>query len=212
MLPVVDRDNAAAWIARAEAVTVRRLTDEVNWILETRDAYGTSVPLDPPPLDAALVPPIAQFASPMTSVTARTDSTTPRAGTVVQIRAHASLGNSAPTADDQRRVASEVCDVEIGLVAPASVVALMREALDVFAEPGMPRWYAFERVLQHVITHWEASPRHRDPIFARDGWRCAVPACSARRNLHDHHIVFRSRGGDNARDNRVAHTAAFRLE
>ena len=23
-----------------------------------------------------------------------------------------------------------------------------------------------------------------------DGWRCAVPACSSRRNLHDHHIVF----------------------
>jgi hypothetical protein len=32
----------------------------------------------------------------------------------------------------------------------------------------------------------------------------AVPACSSRRNLHDHHIVFRSRGGDNGRDNRVA--------
>ena len=211
LLPVVDRDNAAAWIARAEAVTVRRLTDEVNWILETRDAYGTSVPLDPPPLDAALVPPIAQFASPMTSVTARTDSTTPRAGTVVQIRAHASLGNSAPTADDQRRVASEVCDVEIGLVAPASVVALMREALDVFAEPGMPRWYAFERVLQHVITHWEASPRHRDPIFARDGWRCTVPGCSSRCGLHDHHLLYRSRGGGNEPTNRTAVCAAHHL-
>ena len=211
LLPVVDRDNAAAWIARAEAVTVRRLTDEVNWILETRDAYGTSVPLDPPPLDAALVPPIAQFASPMTSVTARTDSTTPRAGTVVQIRAHASLGNSAPTADDQRRVASEVCDVEIGLVAPASVVALMREALDVFAEPGMPRWYAFERVLQHVITYWEASPRHRDPIFARDGWRCTVPGCSSRCGLHDHHLLYRSRGGGNEPTNRTAVCAAHHL-
>ena len=114
----------------------------------------------------------------------------------------ASLGNSAPTADDQRRVASEVCDVEIGLVAPASVVALMREALDVFAEPGMPRWYAFERVLQHVITYWESMPRHRDPIFARDGWQCVVPACSSRRNLHDHHLQFRSRGGTNALWNR----------
>jgi len=31
-----------------------------------------------------------------------------------------------------------------------------------------------------------------------------VPACSGRRNLHDHHVVFRSRGLGNARDNRVA--------
>jgi len=41
------------------------------------------------------------------------------------------------------------------------------------------------------------------PVFARDGWRCAVPACTARRNLHDHHLLYRSRGGGNARDNRI---------
>jgi hypothetical protein len=28
--------------------------------------------------------------------------------------------------------------------------------------------------------------------------------CSSRRNLHDHHVVFRSRGGDDERGNRVA--------
>ena len=54
-----------------------------------------------------------------------------------------------------------------------------------------------------MIAEWQAQPRHRDPIFGRDGWRCAVPACSSRRNLHDHHLLFRSRGGDNAHDNRI---------
>jgi hypothetical protein len=54
-----------------------------------------------------------------------------------------------------------------------------------------------------VTAEWEAQPRHRDRVFERDGWRCAVPACSARRNLHDHHVLFRSRGGGNARDNRI---------
>jgi len=48
-----------------------------------------------------------------------------------------------------------------------------------------------------------SQPRHRDPVFARDRWRCAVSACSSRKQLHDHHIVFRSRGEDNARDNRI---------
>ena len=48
-------------------------------------------------------------------------------------------------------------------------------------------------------------------VFARDRWRCTVPACSSRRNLHDHHIRFRSRGGDNARDNRTTVCAAHHL-
>ena len=55
----------------------------------------------------------------------------------------------------------------------------------------------------HVKSEWEGQPRHRDPVFARDGWRCAVPVCTARRALHDHHVVFRSRGGGNARANRI---------
>ena len=60
-----------------------------------------------------------------------------------------------------------------------------------------------EKLLRHVEAEWHAQPRHRDPIFARDGWRCAVPACTSRRNLHDHHVLFRSHGGGNTRENRV---------
>jgi hypothetical protein len=66
-----------------------------------------------------------------------------------------------------------------------------------------PDWVACARLFAHVIGEWEAQPRARDPVFARDGWRCAVPACSARRNLHDHHLRFRSQGGDNTPANRV---------
>jgi hypothetical protein len=107
--------------------------------------------------------------------------------------------------------AAEVCDAEIGFTGPASVVALFRDALDAFTRAGEPRWVAVERLLRRVVADWEGEPRHRDPIFARDGWRCTVPACSARRNLHDHHIAFRSRGGGNARDNRTSVCAAHHL-
>ncbi len=31
----------------------------------------------------------------------------------------------------------------------------------------------------------------------------SVPVCTARRNLHVHHLVFRSRGGGNGRENRI---------
>jgi hypothetical protein len=48
------------------------------------------------------------------------------------------------------------------------------------------------------------------PIFARDGWRCTVPGCSAWRSLHEHH-VWRAHGGDNARVNRTAVCAAHYL-
>src|SRR5439155_20197127 len=69
--------------------------------------------------------------------------------------------------------------------------------------PTEPAWQGLERLLDHVHQEWSTQPRHRDPIFARDGWRCAVPACTSRRNLHDHHLLFRSCGGGNARDNRI---------
>jgi len=42
-----------------------------------------------------------------------------------------------------------------------------------------------------------------DPVIERDGYRCVVPGCSSRRNLHDHHVVFRSAGGSDAAENRV---------
>jgi hypothetical protein len=95
------------------------------------------------------------------------------------------------------------CDDQVTFVGPAAVVGLLRTAIAAFAGPADVPWQGLERLLRHVTTEWEARPRHRDPIFARDGWRCAVPACTSRRNLHDHHLLFRSRGGGNARDNRI---------
>jgi hypothetical protein len=95
-------------------------------------------------------------------------------------------------------------DSEVVFGGPASVVALLRVAVSAFAKPWEPPWRGLERLLDHVHDEWSRQPRHRDPVFARERWRCAVPGCSSRRNLHDHHIVFRSRGGENDRDNRVA--------
>ncbi len=65
----------------------------------------------------------------------------------------------------------------------------------------------FEALLDHARAVWSqrapGSPRP-DPVIERDGYRCAVPGCTSRRNLHDHHVVFRSAGGTDAPDNRVA--------
>lgn len=105
----------------------------------------------------------------------------------------------------------EPTDADVTFRAPAEVIALFRMAILAHAPPAGPLWRGLEHLLEHVIAEWEAQPRHRDPVFARDGWRCTVPACSSRRNLHDHHVLFRSRGGDNARANRITVCAAHHL-
>jgi hypothetical protein len=40
-------------------------------------------------------------------------------------------------------------------------------------------------------------------VIERDGYRCAVPGCTSRRNLHDHHVTFRSAGGSDTPENRI---------
>ena len=45
--------------------------------------------------------------------------------------------------------------------------------------------------------------RREHRVFERDGWRCTVPGCTSYRNLHDHHIQFRSAGGSDDLANRT---------
>jgi hypothetical protein len=116
-----------------------------------------------------------------------------------------------PRDADLRRVERQLCspgawapcDSDVSFSGPGSVVRLFRTAVAAFTRPADAPWQGLDRLLRHVAGTWSRQPRHRDPIFERDGWRCAVPACTARRNMHDHHLLFRSRGGHNERDNRI---------
>ena len=114
----------------------------------------------------------------------------------------------ASLALDERQLCTrpewEFPDAEVTFSAPVSVVALFRSAILAFAHPHGSLIEGLEALLLHVKSEWEGQPRHRDPVFARDRWRCAVPICTARRELHDHHVVFRSRGGSNERENRIS--------
>lgn len=68
-------------------------------------------------------------------------------------------------------------------------------------------------VLDHAIATWEAhGARFRDTAdFTRDGFRCTVPGCTARRSLQSHHIVFRSAGGPDVPWNRTTLCAFHHL-
>src|SRR5206468_8665167 len=59
--PVVREETAAAWIARAQAVTVRRLVDEVEWVVERRAAGVSAAASEPPPPGTRLVLPERQM-------------------------------------------------------------------------------------------------------------------------------------------------------
>jgi hypothetical protein len=61
-------------------------------------------------------------------------------------------------------------------------------------------------MLDCALEAWtlrDPAARRPDPVIERDGYRCAVPGCSSRRNLHDHHVTFRSAGGSDDAGNRV---------
>jgi hypothetical protein len=48
-----------------------------------------------------------------------------------------------------------------------------------------------------------APKRHGDPVYSRAGWRCTAPGCTSRKNLDDHHLIYRSRRGPDSLDNRT---------
>ena len=175
ILPVIEgapEDTAAAWAERARQVTVRRLIEEVAWVLDRRDlGIESKTRGEPPDLGAKLEPvPLAALGE-------------------AQMRDGASTSDAALS--------------KIQLSGPASVIALFRATLVAWTFPRERAWQGLERMLLHVLQEWRQAGRHRDPVFERHGWRCAVPACSSMRELHDHHLRFRSRGGGNEIENRA---------
>ena len=66
-------------------------------------------------------------------------------------------------------------------------------------------------MLDHTIDSLreQAGLPPREPwVFERDGWRCVAPGCTSYRNLHAHHVIFRSAGGGDEPSNLVTLCAA----
>ena len=114
---------------------------------------------------------------------------------------------------EERQVCVEPMPADEGwsvtITAPIEVARLFRAAIcsvrraaerEAGALPD--EGHAFEAMIAHALHAWGVDEpwlarkmRRLSPVFERDGWRCTVPGCSSRRNLHAHHIVFRSAGG-----------------
>ncbi|MDQ7823597.1 MAG: hypothetical protein RDV48_12430 [Candidatus Eremiobacteraeota bacterium] len=70
-----------------------------------------------------------------------------------------------------------------------------------------------EAILDAFLAAWDL-PEKRDihhRTLARDNYQCQAPGCKCRRNLHSHHIIFRSHGGSDKLHNRITLCMAHHL-
>jgi hypothetical protein len=109
-----------------------------------------------------------------------------REGRITLLAAEAILRGAPLDETATLRKLQEQVRPEVEFWAPRSVARLF---VAMVAKVGL------EWMLDHAITTWIAMAEPGYAVFERDRWRCTVPACTARRNLHAHHVVFRSLGG-----------------
>jgi hypothetical protein len=127
----------------------------------------------------------------------------------------ARLTEPAGSTEAGRRSAHDQWSLTV--TAPRDVARLFRSVLCTLRRALEPGWgrlpsegEALDRMLDHALHSWgvddvwlAARIRRQYRVFDRDGWRCTVPGCTARRNLHAHHIVFRSAGGGDEPENQT---------
>jgi len=125
-----------------------------------------------------------------------------REGRITLLQAEVLLRGGSPEAVETalrvtlRRLEDEVLPRRVAFWAPREVAALFEMLV---SRVGL------ETMLDHAIATWlEAGAQFDDYAdFERDGFRCTVPACTARRNLQSHHIWFRSACGPDVAWNRT---------
>ena len=197
-------EAGARWVAWAGRVSVRRLEADVGraLVLQATDpvAWGATAGL---PDEAK-------------------PETAPAAGAAA-MAPQPPEGPAAPEAPGSQTRADPTGPEETArlfFTAPREITRLVRAVLCTVqrrAGPPTSEGEAFGWMLDHAIAVWsvDVHGRTRVPrkhrVFERDGWRCTVPGCSSYRNLHEHHIVFRSRGGSHALANRTTLCAAHHL-
>jgi len=195
----IDGRWKAAWVAWAQRVTVRRLTEDVERALLLRAVQGRvwRQRRDHPEQVQDPIPPgERQLCAPGIDPEA-----TERLAWWVPIEV--ALLFTGVTETLRRRL-----EVEAGADGATEARAEGEKQRPVTDGD------VFEGLLDEAVRAWtlrEPGVRRPNPVIERDGYRCAVPGCSSRRNLQDHHIVFRSVGGSHARWNRVTLCAFHHL-
>jgi len=183
LVPLVLADGSepfhSAWLERAAGVTLRRLEDDVDHALAAGRFDPTLLP------DRPVFP---DLSSPWDDAALSDPRAVPEVPEGVQI------GARPMGCEETLETAVWVAHV------PADVARLFRACLcSVARRFGLRPGAALELIFLHCRASWKPSfvrrPVRDYRVFERDGWRCTVPGCTSYRNLHAHHVTFRSRGG-----------------
>jgi hypothetical protein len=189
----------ARWVARAERTTVRRLEEDVDAALlllsTNREAFLAGGGLADRPTCAQ---PTAGAAA---------------AASLPLPAAIPALFANAPHAAAETERFMFFAPRDVARLFHA-VLCSVRRGLERAAGGPVSAGRAAEWMFDHALEAWGANePRTRREhrVFERDGWRCTVPGCTSYRNLHDHHVRFRSAGGSDELANRTTLCAFHHL-
>jgi 5-methylcytosine-specific restriction endonuclease McrA len=175
-----EQDWRPAWVSWALEVTVRRLEQDVRGALAMRTRTSTG-------FARCLVDP----------------------QTVAEPLSQPELRQQQMCAHEEGVEASERIDLYVEPEV-ACLFAGVQETFRAQIRRETRRWPSdsevFDCLLACAVRAWSLrapGAARPDPVIERDDYRCAVPGCSSRSHLHNHHIVFRSAGGSDAEWNRV---------
>ncbi|MEW6279873.1 MAG: HNH endonuclease signature motif containing protein [Candidatus Eremiobacterota bacterium] len=115
----------------------------------------------------------------------------------------------SPHSENPRRIPFVVYHV------PEALAVVLQAEAAARMEAG--EWLSPESALLQIADHF--LQEYQDPglrglrrkVLERDRYRCSSPGCTARANLHLHHIHYRSRGGKSVLGNLGAYCAACHL-
>ena len=209
-------DLAAAWVARASRVTVRRLEAETQamenmrvlseraWLLRTG-----GLPPSPALLTELGILPGGYKPAYLHAIEAAVAAAGGAGG-------EEGLGgaNVRSTSGPEKRPHPNAPAARINLRAPPDVANFFQRVLigvRRYLQRGNPEWVSeweclLEILLHFAHTHSDAMPkRDREylEILERDGWRCIFPGCGSR-ELEVHHFELEAMGGPDVPANKGA--------
>jgi hypothetical protein len=193
--PLVFLDGApfwgAAWVERAEQVSVRRLEEDVDRALLVAESDPVSFQV------GGGLPAYRDCDEACGCGSSANDFEAPQS-------AERQTG-ARPASDEETSRVSFSLPTDVARLFRA-VLLTVRQRIEAATGRSATPGEAFEAMLDHALAAWQV----RDPelrtdhrVYERDGWRCQFPGCSSLRNLHGHHIRFRSAGGDDDLSNLV---------
>jgi hypothetical protein len=212
--PAVDGATEAAWVERARECTVKRLRDERRAHVQIRFAEAGRLDARAPLSDEAwhaslrLEPGMQRRRVYRLGLLAAERGC---ADVFLRLRLPADLAGSflAVAESATRRLEREVDQVPWDRedVDPGALPSWRAARTFSIRCRRVPVWVGLLAMLEDFVGTWDdpqgMPKRAADRVYSRDGWRCTAPGCTSRRNLEDHHLDYRSRGGCNDLSNRT---------